>query len=74
MKAIEERMQMFSSEFDLKLPYPTKIATELYTKDYTSPKFKQYNGASLMLGVPVLDNDLKLKEMFRHPRMKGAIS
>ena len=61
------------SEFDLKLPYPAKVAAKPYPKDYASPKFKLFDGKNgdarehLMkfvetLGVAGLDNDLKLKE------------
>ncbi|EOY00436.1 H0502G05.11 protein [Theobroma cacao] len=61
------------SEFDLKLPYPASVAAKPYPKDYTSPKFKQFNGKTgdarehvmkfvETLGVAGLDDDLKLKE------------
>ena len=31
-------------EIDIKLPYPATVAAKSYSKDYTSPKFKQLNG------------------------------
>ncbi|EOY18919.1 H0502G05.11 protein [Theobroma cacao] len=61
------------SKFDLKLPYPAKVATKPYPKDYISPKFKQFNGKTSdarehvmkfvkTLGFASLDDNLKLKE------------
>ncbi|EOY13994.1 H0502G05.11 protein, putative [Theobroma cacao] len=59
------------SKFNLKLPYPAKATAKLYPKDYTSLKFKQFNGKTSdarehvkkfieTLGVIGLDYDLKL--------------
>ena len=71
---LDQKNKSFSFfEFDLKLPYPARVAAKPYPKDYTSPKFKQFNGKTgdahehvmkfeETLGVAGLDDDLKLKE------------
>ncbi|EOY03862.1 H0502G05.11 protein [Theobroma cacao] len=61
------------SEFNLKLPYSASIIPKPYPKDYTSPKFKQFNSKIgdareyvmkfvETFGATKLDDDLKLKE------------
>ncbi|EOY09203.1 H0502G05.11 protein [Theobroma cacao] len=59
-------------EFNLKLPYPANVTIESYLNNYTSLKFKQFNGHNRdarkhvmkfveTFGVTGLDDDLKLK-------------
>ncbi|XWS75751.1 hypothetical protein CRYUN_Cryun01aG0118900 [Craigia yunnanensis] len=70
---VQKNKSLSFSKFDLKLPYPTSVATEPYPKDYTSPKFKQFNGKTSdarehvmkfveTLSIARLDDDLKWKE------------
>ncbi|OMO94501.1 Ribosomal protein L46 [Corchorus capsularis] len=73
-RVLEQKNKTLSfSEFDLKLPYAASIAAKHYPKDYTSPKFKLFDGKTgdarehvmkfvETLGVAGLDDDLKLKE------------
>ena len=67
----------------LRLPYPTHIAVKPYPKDYTSPKFKQFNGKgdakehvmkfTETLGVYALDEDLMLKEFSKSLEGKDTL-
>ncbi|OMO61386.1 Ubiquitin-conjugating enzyme, E2 [Corchorus capsularis] len=73
-RVLEQKNKTLSfSEFDLKLSYAASIAAKHYPKDYTSPKFKLFDRKTgdarehvmkfvETLGVPGLDDDLKLKE------------